>query len=218
MFGAPLVEAYGMTEAAHQIASNPPGADRRPGTVGRAAGAEIAIRRAVDAGGALDGAVWASTGEVGEVVIRGPGVTRGYVTADEQVNRDAFVDGWFRTGDLGRFDADGFLTLTGRSKELINRGGEKVSPREVDEVLLAHPGVAQAVAFAVPDPRLGEEVAAAVVVDVDAGAVGARPAPVRVDPARRAQGAAPGGGARRAAHGPDGQGRAHRVGRPARPR
>jgi acyl-CoA synthetase (AMP-forming)/AMP-acid ligase II/acyl carrier protein len=157
VFGAPLVEAYGMTEAAHQIASNPPSTDRRPGTVGRPAGAEVAVRGDADA--------WAATGEVGEVVIRGPGVTSGYLTREEQLNRDAFVDGWFRTGDLGRVDADGYLTLTGRSKELINRGGEKVSPREVDEVLLAHPGVSQAVAFAVPDPRLGEEVAAAVVVD-----------------------------------------------------
>ncbi len=174
VFGAPLVEAYGMTEAAHQITSNPPGPDRRPGTVGRPAGAEIAVRHDLDAADAADGGAWAATGEVGEVVIRGPGVTRGYVTGDGQINREAFVDGWFRTGDLGRLDPDGFLTLTGRSKEQINRGGEKVSPREVDEVLLAHPAVAQAVTFAVPDPRLGEEVAAAVVV-------GAAPPPTERD-------------------------------------
>ena len=125
VFGAPLVEAYGMTEAAHQIASNPPSADRRPGTVGRPAGAEVAIHRDADA---VDRGEWAPPGEVGEIVIRGEGVTRGYVTTDDQVNLDAYVDGWFRTGDLGRLDHDGFLTLTGRSKELINRGGEKVSP------------------------------------------------------------------------------------------
>jgi acyl-CoA synthetase (AMP-forming)/AMP-acid ligase II/acyl carrier protein len=155
-FGAPVVEAYGMTEAAHQIASNPPDRRRRPGTVGTAAGAEIAILGDVGITTAVDVA--------GEVVVRGPGVTRGYVTDDPEVNASAFVDGWFRTGDLGRLDGEGFLTLTGRSKELINRGGEKISPREVDEALLSHPGVAQAVSFAVPEPRLGEEVAAAVVL------------------------------------------------------
>jgi acyl-CoA synthetase (AMP-forming)/AMP-acid ligase II/acyl carrier protein len=158
-FGAPLVEAYGMTEAAHQIASNRPDATRRPGTVGRGAGADIVVH---GDGGPLP------EGEVGEVMVRGAGVTRGYVTDDPEVNRDAFTDGWFRTGDLGRLDGDGFLTLTGRSKEQINRGGEKISPREIDEVLLAHPAVSQAVAFAVPDPRLGEEVAAAVVLDAGA--------------------------------------------------
>jgi len=160
VFGAPVVEAYGMTEAAHQIASNRPDATRRPGTVGQPAGAEIAIVR--------DGGRTSQPGAVGEVVIRGPGVTRGYVTDGVAVSHDAFVDGWFRTGDLGRLDDDGFLTLTGRSKEQINRGGEKISPLEIDEVLLAHPAVSQAVTFAVPDPRLGEDVAAAVVLGGDA--------------------------------------------------
>ena len=154
-FGAPVIEAYGMTEASHQMTSNPlPPGERRPGTVGLAAGPEVAIMDAV--GRLLD------PGQTGEVVIRGPGVTTGYV-ANEQANAEAFSDGWFRTGDQGVFDADGYLTITGRLKEMINRGGEKVAPREVDEALLAHPSVARALAFAVPHPTLGEDVAAAVV-------------------------------------------------------
>lgn len=154
-FGCPVLESYGMTEAAHQMASNPlPPAARKPGTVGIAAGPEIAV---------LDGAnrpVPPAT--VGEVCIRGANVTTGY-EANPAANAEAFADGWFHTGDLGQLDADGYLTITGRIKEIINRGGEKVSPREVDEVLLDHPGVAQAVTFALPHDKLGEEVAAAIV-------------------------------------------------------
>lgn len=159
-FGAPVIEAYGMTEAAHQMASNalPPG-DRLPGTVGRAAGPELAV---VDAEGRPQ-----PIGAVGEVVIRGPNVTAGYL-ANPDANRDGFFGDWFRTGDQGFLDARGTLTLTGRLKELINRGGEKVAPREVDEVLLDHPGVARALAFAVPHPNLGEDVAAAVVLREEA--------------------------------------------------
>jgi acyl carrier protein len=144
-----------MTEAAHQMCSNPlPPLTRKPGSVGRPAGPEVAIM-----GGdhRLLG-----PGEDGEVVIRGANVMAGY-RDNPEADAVAFVDGWFRTGDQGRFDADGYLTLTGRLKEIINRGGEKVAPREIDEALLEHPGVAQAVAFAVPDRRLGEQVAAAVV-------------------------------------------------------
>jgi acyl-CoA synthetase (AMP-forming)/AMP-acid ligase II len=102
-------------------------------------------------------------GATGEIVIRGENVTGGY-EANEKANRESFTDGWFRTGDLGAFDADGYLTISGRIKEIINRGGEKISPREVDEVLLDHPAVAQAVTFAVPHDKLGEEVAAAIVI------------------------------------------------------
>jgi oxalate---CoA ligase len=156
-FGAPMIEAYGMTEAAHQMASNPlPPGVRKPGSVGPGAGVEIAI---LDDVGNLR-----SNGETGEVVIRGPNVTSGYVN-NPGANSEAFRDGWFRTGDEGYLDEDGYLYLTGRLKEIINRGGEKVSPREVDEVLLQHPAVAQAVAFALPHPSLGEEVAAAVVLN-----------------------------------------------------
>ena len=155
-FGAPVIEAYGMTEAAHQMASNPlPPGSRRPGTVGRATGVDIAV---LD----LDGSCLPA-GEVGELVIKGPTVMSGYVDNPE-ANAGAYVDGWFRTGDQGRIDADGYVTITGRLKEIINRGGEKVAPREVDEALLTHPDVRSASAFAIPHPRLGEEVAAAVVL------------------------------------------------------
>ena len=154
-FGCPLVESYGMTEAAHQMCSNPLEGPRKPGKVGRAAGPEVAIM-------ADDGTILPQ-GEIGEVVIRGPNVTKGY-EANPEANAKAFHQGWFRTGDQGMFDADGFLLLTGRLKELINRGGEKVSPLEVDGVLSAHPAVAQALTFAIPHAKLGEEVGAAVVL------------------------------------------------------
>jgi acyl-CoA synthetase (AMP-forming)/AMP-acid ligase II len=155
-FGVPVIESYGMTEAAHQMASNPlPPRARYPGSVGVAAGPEIAIMG--DDGGLL------ASGEIGEVVIRGPNVTAGYA-ANPQANASAFIDGWFRTGDQGMLDAEGYLRLTGRLKEIINRGGEKISPLEVDTVLMDHPSVAQVVTFAIPHEKLGEEVGAAVVL------------------------------------------------------
>ena len=155
-FGVPVIEAYGMTEAAHQMASNPlPPRARKPGSVGVAAGPAVAIMN--DAGELV------APGVIGEVVIRGPNVTAGYVN-NPTANAAAFTNGWFRTGDQGSIDADGYLTLTGRLKELINRGGEKIAPVEVDEALLDHPAVAQALTFAMPHPTLGEEVAAAVVL------------------------------------------------------
>jgi acyl-CoA synthetase (AMP-forming)/AMP-acid ligase II len=155
-FGAPVIESYGMTEAAHQMASNPlpPGA-RKPGTVGLAAGPEVAI---MDAAGNL-----LPRGVPGEIVIRGPNVTAGYQN-NAKANAEAFSNGWFRTGDQGVMDADGYLSITGRLKEIINRGGEKISPREVDEILMDHPAVRQVVTFAVPHDKLGEDVAAAVVL------------------------------------------------------
>jgi oxalate---CoA ligase len=154
-FRCPVIEAYGMTEATHQMASNPLNGVRKPGSVGVPAGPEIAI---MDEAGRLLG-----RGETGEVVIRGENVTAAYEN-NPKANGEAFVDGWFRTGDQGVIDADGYLTLTGRLKEIINRGGEKISPREVDEALMDHPAVLQAVAFAVPHPMLGEDVGAAVVL------------------------------------------------------
>jgi acyl-CoA synthetase (AMP-forming)/AMP-acid ligase II len=153
-FGAPVVEAYGMTEAAHQMTSNPL-VGRVPGSVGLPAGPEVTV---LDAAGQP-----VPRGATGEVCIRGPSVTRGY-EGDAAANAAAFTGDWFRTGDQGRFDDDGYLYLTGRLKEIINRGGEKIAPREVDEVLLAHPSVAQAITFALPHDRLGEEVAAAIVL------------------------------------------------------
>jgi oxalate---CoA ligase len=154
-FEAPVVEAYGMTEAAHQMASNPIGGVRKPGTVGLAAGPEVAI---MDIEGNL-----LDIGEVGEIVIRGANVTGGYEN-NAKANGEAFTNGWFRTGDQGTIDAEGYITITGRLKEIINRGGEKVSPREIDEVLMDHPAVLQAVTFSVPHDKLGEDVAAAVVL------------------------------------------------------
>ena len=156
VFGAPLIESYGMTEAAHQMASNPlPPAVRKPGSVGMAAGPEMAIM-------GENGEILA-VGDTGEIVIRGPNVSAGYEN-NTQANAEGFSHGWFRTGDQGVIDADGYISLTGRLKEIINRGGEKISPREVDEVLMDHPAVAQVVCFGMPHPKLGEEVAAAVVL------------------------------------------------------
>lgn len=156
VFGAPVLEAYGMTEASHQMASNPrPPESRKPGSVGRGTGVRIGI---MDGAGNL-----LPAGERGEVVIQGPNVVDGYENNPE-ANKVSFTNGWFRTGDQGVLDAEGYLTLTGRIKELINRGGEKIGPREIDEVLLTHPAVAEAVAFGVPHPTWGEEVAAAVVL------------------------------------------------------
>jgi len=156
VFGAPLIEAYGMTEATHQMASNPmPPALRKPGKVGIAAGPEIAI---MDNDGAL-----LPRGGTGEIVIRGANVTAGYEN-NPKANEEAFESGWFRTGDQGVMDDEGYISITGRLKEIINRGGEKVSPREVDEILMDHAAVAQVVCFGMPHPKLGEEVAAVVVL------------------------------------------------------
>jgi acyl-CoA synthetase (AMP-forming)/AMP-acid ligase II len=155
-FGVPVIESYGMTEAAHQMASNPlPPHKRYPGSVGVAAGPEIAI---MDTDGNL-----LAPGDLGEVVIRGRDVTDGYEN-NPAANAAAFTNGWFRTGDQGFLDGEGYLRLTGRLKELINRGGEKISPIEVDVVLMDHPAVAQCLTFAVPHATLGEEVAAAIVL------------------------------------------------------
>ena len=155
-FNVPVIEAYGMTEASHQMASNPlPPRARHAGSVGIAAGPDIAIM-------AEDGGLLA-TGELGEIVIRGRNVTAGY-EANPEANAKAFTNGWFRTGDQGVIDAEGYLRLTGRLKELINRGGEKISPLEVDTVMMDHPAVAQVVTFGVPHDMLGEDVAAAVVL------------------------------------------------------
>lgn len=155
-FGVPVIEAYGMTEAAHQMASNPlPPAPRYPGSVGLAAGPEVAI---MDGSGHV-----LSAGALGEVVVRGPNVMTGYEN-NPTANASAFSNGWFRTGDQGTLDEHGYLRLTGRLKEQINRGGEKISPLELDLVLMDHPAVEQAVTFAIPHPMLGEDIAAAVVL------------------------------------------------------
>jgi oxalate---CoA ligase len=162
IFKSPLIEAYGMTEATHQMASNPlPPLARKPGTVGLPAGPEVQI---MGEDGTLLGA-----NEIGEIVIKGPNVTAGYEN-NPKANAEGFLNGWFRTGDQGTKDSDGYISITGRLKEIINRGGEKVSPREVDEILMDHPAVAQVVCFGMPHPKLGEEVAAVVVLKEGAAA------------------------------------------------
>jgi acyl-CoA synthetase (AMP-forming)/AMP-acid ligase II len=155
VIGVPVVEAYGMTEAAHQMASNPlPPGERRPGTVGRATGVELAI---------LDDD-WhpVPASERGEVAVRGASVVDGYLD-NPPANAASFRDRWFRTGDQGMLSSDGYLTLVGRVKELINRGGEKISPYEVEDVLLMHPAVREAAAYPVPDKKYGEQVGVVVV-------------------------------------------------------
>jgi acyl-CoA synthetase (AMP-forming)/AMP-acid ligase II len=156
-FGVPVVDAYGMTQAAHQIASTPLGR-RKAGSVGVAAGTEVRI---IDTAGDM---LPAET--EGEIAIRGASVMSGY----EGGNREAFVGPWLRTGDLGRIDGDGYLFMTGRLKEIINRAGTKISPVEIEEALLAHPAVKDAAAFAVPHQELGEEPAAAAVLHAGDGA------------------------------------------------
>jgi acyl-CoA synthetase (AMP-forming)/AMP-acid ligase II len=158
-FGAPVVEAYAMTETSHQVTSNPlPPGIRKSGSVGLGTNVDVAIM-------SDDGAL-VPPGTEGEVVARGDTVMHGYLRNPE-ANKAAFANGWFRTGDLGVLDRDRYLTLTGRIKELINRGGEKISPTEIDVVLLSNPAVAEAAAFAVPDPIYGEEIRAAVVPRAD---------------------------------------------------
>jgi acyl-CoA synthetase (AMP-forming)/AMP-acid ligase II len=157
LFGVPFVEAYGMTEAAHQMTSNPlPPRHRKAGSVGVGAGLRISI---MDKEGNHLG-----TNQRGEVAIQGANVFRGYEN-NAEANARAFVNGWFRTGDEGMLDTDCYLHLTGRIKDIIIRGGENIAPHEVDEILLRHPAVAAAVTFGYVHPTLGEEVAAAVVLD-----------------------------------------------------
>ncbi|MEW6332114.1 MAG: acyl--CoA ligase [Pseudomonadota bacterium] len=156
VFNAPVLESYGMTEASHQMTSNPlPPRPHKPGTVGIAAGPEVGI---MGEDGKLLG-----PNQTGEIVIRGANVTNGYEN-NPKANAENFTNGWFRTGDQGVIDAEGYLSITGRLKEINNRGGAKISPREVDEVLMDHPAVQQVVTFAMPHAKLGEDVAAAVVL------------------------------------------------------
>lgn len=162
-FDCPIVETYGMTEASPLITSTAlPPAPGKPGSLGRSVGPDIIVLDA--AGTALP------PGETGEIAIRGENVMSGYAD-DPLANACSFVDGWFKTGDLGYLDEEGFLFLIGRKKEMINRGGEKIAPVEIERVLLEHPAVAEAVVFAMPHRSLGEEVAAAVALKTGAGAL-----------------------------------------------
>jgi oxalate---CoA ligase len=154
-FHIPVIEAYGMTEASHQICTNPlPPGKVKAGSVGLAAGTEVAIMNERDE--------FLKPGERGEIVLRGSNITRGY-DGGAAANEKAFSRGWLRTGDQGYFDTDGYLFITGRLKEFINRGGEKISPREIEEALLQHPNIVEAVVFSVFHPSLGEDIGAAAV-------------------------------------------------------
>jgi acyl-CoA synthetase (AMP-forming)/AMP-acid ligase II len=166
-FGAPVIESYGMTEASHQMTSNPlPPRAHKPGSVGIEAGPLVRVAHE------SENTILPLSG-LGEVVISGPNVTPGY-EANPAANEKAFFEAegrrWFRTGDQGQFDDEGYLRITGRLKEIINRGGEKVSPLEVDEILMDHPAVAQVVTFGIPHEKLGEEVGAAIVLRPDMAA------------------------------------------------
>jgi acyl-CoA synthetase (AMP-forming)/AMP-acid ligase II len=155
-FHCPVIESYGMTEASHQMTSNhlPPG-NRKGTKVGFAAGPEVSV---MDNNHNI-----LENGKIGEIVIRGKNVTRGYLN-NPQANKDSFVDGWFRTGDQGFYDKEGFLQLTGRIKEIINKGGEKISPLEIDDEIMKHESVFQGITFPIVHNKLGEEVAAAIVL------------------------------------------------------
>ena len=167
-FRTPIIEGYGMTEASHQISCNPlPPNSQRAGSVGIPSGPLVKIAHE-SKNRFVKG--------IGEVVISGPNVTSGYENNPEANLQNFFNESgrtWFRTGDQGQFDADGYLWITGRLKEIINRGGEKISPREVDEVLMEHPDVIQAIAFAKPHDKLGEQIVAAIVLSEDSK-IGAR--------------------------------------------
>jgi acyl-CoA synthetase (AMP-forming)/AMP-acid ligase II len=156
-FNAPVLEAYAMTEAAHQMTSNPlPPAKRVPGSVGLGQGVEVRI---LDAAGDE-----VPQGSEGEISIRGANVTLGYLN-NPSANESSFTKGnFFRTGDQGKKDEDGYVYITGRIKELINKGGEKISPIELDNVLAQHPAIGEAVSFAMADEHYGQEIGVAVVV------------------------------------------------------
>ena len=156
VFKTTVIEAYGMTEASHQMTSNPmPPQIQKAGFVGKPAGPEVCI---MDADGNIQ-----KNGHEGEVCIRGDNVTTGYENNDE-ANKSSFINGWFRTGDQGFFDNDGYLKISGRLKEIINRGGEKVSPLEIDNILMEHEAIEQVVTFGVKDKLLGEAIGAAIVL------------------------------------------------------
>ncbi|MDJ1468330.1 non-ribosomal peptide synthetase [Xanthocytophaga flava] len=153
-FRVPLVESYGLSEASHILSNPMPPRARKTGSVGIPAGTEVAI---MDENGNF-----LAAGQPGEIVAKGLNVTQGYADNPE-ANASAFINGWFRTGDQGYFDEDGYFFITGRIKEIINRAGEKVSPRELDDLLITHGSVAEVAAFSIPHELLGEDVAVAIV-------------------------------------------------------
>ncbi len=156
-FKVPVIESYGMTEASHQMTSNllPP-ANRKIGSVGVPSGIKLKI---VD-----NSFKKMKENEVGEILIKGKSIFKKYI-ASKEINSNSFIKGWFRTGDLGNLDKDGYLYISGRIKEIINRGGEKISPKEVDEVFMSFKKVNIAVSFAIKHPKLGEDIGLAVVLN-----------------------------------------------------
>lgn len=156
-FKAPVLEAYAMTEAAHQMTSNPlPPLKRKPGTVGFGQGVEVKILN--------DAEEELPQGAEGEICIKGENVTMGYVN-NPKANAEAYTKiEFFRTGDQGKKDEDGYIIITGRIKELINKGGEKISPIELDNIMARHPAVSEAVSFAIPDEMYGQDVGVAIVL------------------------------------------------------
>lgn len=159
-FNTSVIESYGMTEATHQMTSNPlPPSKRKAGSVGLAAGPEVALLCDKE----IMHNIKKNRNITGQIIIKGDNVTTGYIN-NPKANDESYIDGWFLTGDEGLFDEDGYLKITGRLKEIINRGGEKISPKEIDEILLEHKSIQQAVAFSVPHEKLGEDLYAAVII------------------------------------------------------
>ena len=159
-FNTCVIESYGMTEATHQMTSNPlPPNKRKAGSVGLAAGPEVALLK----NNKIIHNNKANKDITGQIIIKGENVTSGYIN-NPKANSESYIDGWFLTGDEGIFDKDGYLRITGRLKEIINRGGEKISPKEIDEILMEHEYIQQAVAFSVPHEKLGEDLYAAVIL------------------------------------------------------
>jgi len=156
-FSCPVIEAYGMTEATHQMTSNPlPPKKQKPGFVGIPSGPEVCVMNNKNQ--------VLKNGEIGEICIKGDNVTNGYEN-NQEANKINFFNGWFKTGDEGYFDEEGYLKISGRLKEIINKGGEKISPLEIDNVLMYHPSVEQVVCFGFKDKMLGEDIAAAIVIE-----------------------------------------------------
>ena len=167
VFGTEVLEGYGLTETSPVASFNQVGFPPKPGTVGKAIwGVEVEVAAAE----VEERIELLPTGELGEIVVRGHNVFKGYLNKPE-ATAAAIVDGWFRTGDLGTKDEDGYISIVDRKKDMVIRGGYNVYPREVEEALLRHPAVGQVAVIGLPDPQYGEEVCAVVIIDPAGGEV-----------------------------------------------